>query len=1268
MAAVATLMLARPGVMPASAGFPGPGTGVAGEASGAQDERATFTAVSAGGDHTCGVNTDGRLACWGQDWYGEATPPGGTFQQVSAGHGHTCGVKADGGVACWGWDGDGEATPPEGTFQQVSAGYRHTCGLKADGGVTCWGWDGSVQGTPLGATFQRISAGGWHTCGLKTDGEVACWGSDRNEQAAPPAGTFRQVAAGGYHTCALKTDGSVACWGYDEFGQATPPEGTFRQLSAGGEYTCGVKTDGGVACWGKDDHGEATPQEGTFEQISAGWWHVCGLRTEGGVACWGYDDGGRATPPGGIFRQISAGWHTCGLKTSSGVTCWGLIATPPDGTYQQVSAGWAHTCGLKTDSEVVCWGHDHHGEATPPEGTFRQVSAGGAYTCGLRTDSEVLCWGRDDYGQAAPPGGIFQQVSAGGHHACGLRTDGGVACWGYDDYGQATPPGGTFRQVSAGGNHTCGLKTDGEVSCWGLNDDGQAMPPGGTFQQVSAGQLHTCGLQTDGRVACWGHDWSGTVEPPDIAFQEVSAGGWHACGLKTDGGVVCWGAEARGSVGVDGGQQRSGGDYDADDDGLIEVSNLAQLDAVRHDLDGDGVPADEASRVAYYAAFPDAPAGMGCPADGCTGYELANDLDFGTAAGGPGWQPIGDGSNYFTSTFTATFDGNGRTIANLYINRDDAPHVGLFGHTGPGSVIRDVGLVSVSVSNGMPVVEHGAATGGLVGQSGSLIERSYVTGSVESAVLEGASSTGGLVGANHGTITDSCTTATVSGRGNVGGLVGVNFEVITDSYATGAVSGGDGISVGATVGGLVGENGSGGGISHSHATGDVSSDGPGTAGGLVGTNYGDLTAGYATGSVSESFVGGGLVGGNRYRATIAASYATGGVSVWGNRYSAGGLVGKNGHAGFNHEGRIAASYATGRVSGSSHILSIGGLVGDNSLGDITASYWNTETSGQYGSSGGVGLTTAELQSPILTSGIYAAWNLAWWDFGTSWQYPVLKYLGMSVAAQRGGATSETPVELSKSIQPPIAPAYMDWRWETGQGNFRELVTDFTIHNDVGDWSDGHGYYLILLQNEISGAGFYFGVQTDANRRGKGVIFSRWGTDDLANARWSKTGGWYELGRHEGGFIGVRRSYDWGAADYQIRMAPDGLDSDGEWFGLWITDLTTDETTWIGSLKFPLRNGTATFRPDASATIELYGGPRIRPIDTPEWHLDVKPPVGDGIPAVWGFSSYPFDTSENALPNSDVWYDPDEGAVHLRIGGRTKRETPAVDRIDLATAP
>jgi alpha-tubulin suppressor-like RCC1 family protein len=31
--------------------------------------------VSAGGYHTCGVQTDGTVACWGDETYGQAGPP-----------------------------------------------------------------------------------------------------------------------------------------------------------------------------------------------------------------------------------------------------------------------------------------------------------------------------------------------------------------------------------------------------------------------------------------------------------------------------------------------------------------------------------------------------------------------------------------------------------------------------------------------------------------------------------------------------------------------------------------------------------------------------------------------------------------------------------------------------------------------------------------------------------------------------------------------------------------------------------------------------------------------------------------------------------------------------------------------------------------------------------------------------------------------------------------------------------------------------------------
>ena len=65
--------------------------------------------------------------------------------------------------------------------------------------------------------------------------------------------------------------------------------------------------------------------------------------------------------------------------------------------------------------------------------------------------------------------------------------------------------------------------------------------------------------------------------------------------------------------------------YDTDGDGLIEISNLEQLYAIRHDPDGDGyVGADGAAD--YVAAFPTAFEEYVC--QDCSGYELTRSLDF----------------------------------------------------------------------------------------------------------------------------------------------------------------------------------------------------------------------------------------------------------------------------------------------------------------------------------------------------------------------------------------------------------------------------------------------------------------------------------------------------------------------------------------------------------------------------------------------------------------------------------------------------------------
>ncbi len=416
-------------------------------------------------------------------------------------------------------------------------------------------------------------------------------------------------------------------------------------------------------------------------------------------------------------------------------------------------------------------------------------------------------------------------------------------------------------------------------------------------------------------------------------------------------------------------------DYDEDNDGLIEIRTLAQLNAMRWDMLAFGQEVinnkwQPIANVDYWAAFPYAIDGMGCPtANGCSGYELAADLDFDTNGNGyidedddywnngAGWESF-PSTRHFALKYalsridrSAPFEGNGHTIANLYggslfsVNYDTISNVALSGVyfvkvddngnavmqdcgplvcdnkgiitgvTASGKAWGSGGLVGtnsgiISNSTADVVVVGGAIVGGLVGDNSGTISESNAGGTVEG--IGYSSGVGGLVGYNGGNITNSTASGEVSGWGQVGGLVGKSNGPISGSTASGDVSVPPECDTDndCNVGGLVGLN-DGYSITDSMASGDVS--GHENIGGLVGLQLlGEIIGCEASGAVFGIHDVGGLVGDNR--STIKDSVATGTVS---GENQIGGLVGLN-------NGNISRSEARGAVSG---IEYIGGLVG-----------------------------------------------------------------------------------------------------------------------------------------------------------------------------------------------------------------------------------------------------------------------------------------------------------------------------------------------------
>ena len=110
--------------------------------------------VFAGRSHTCGMDVDGGVQCWGQNNYGQVSDaPSGTFVQVSAGYYHNCGIDSSGSIECWGGDNYDQSSPPTGTFAQVSTGRTHSCAIDMVGSVQCWGGSSSYL-TTLPSDFQ----------------------------------------------------------------------------------------------------------------------------------------------------------------------------------------------------------------------------------------------------------------------------------------------------------------------------------------------------------------------------------------------------------------------------------------------------------------------------------------------------------------------------------------------------------------------------------------------------------------------------------------------------------------------------------------------------------------------------------------------------------------------------------------------------------------------------------------------------------------------------------------------------------------------------------------------------------------------------------------------------------------------------------------------------------------------------------------------------------------------------------------------------------
>lgn len=241
-----------------------------------------ISAISAGGNFTVAVDSQGQLWSWGLNSYGQL------------GRTTTSTDKSPGKIVL-----DKSSSPK---IVDISAGENHVLAVDESGNVWAWGYSFYGQlGKKTDSYFSPIpekiadldnvaavAAGKDHSVALKKDGTVWAWGRNTygqlglgdsaNENVKPKQVTglsdIIEIAAGDDHTLALKQDRtSLLAWGRNITGQLgdggyenklTPflvkGVSNIRSVAAGDNHTIIVKDDGTVWQWGRNTSGIQTSQ------------------------------------------------------------------------------------------------------------------------------------------------------------------------------------------------------------------------------------------------------------------------------------------------------------------------------------------------------------------------------------------------------------------------------------------------------------------------------------------------------------------------------------------------------------------------------------------------------------------------------------------------------------------------------------------------------------------------------------------------------------------------------------------------------------------------------------------------------------------------------------------------------------------------------------------------------------------------------------------------------------------------------------------------
>ena len=595
---------------------------------------ASYKYVGAGDDHACGLGSDDRVYCWGRQANGrvglgvlsgsDVTSPQlislgqgpATYTQLSVGGEHTCGLASDGDVYCWGRGGShrlgnastsdrdaphrisvGESPGPPYKFV-YAGGAVNTCVIASDDKLYCAGNGGDGQigdgdgGTAQTLTqvdnlvgpneFYTVATDQDKTCGIAFDNQLYCWGEDtsvfeagvslRKDRFSPLIVQNGENLNGLWGapdaaSILLKSTGilsSPMTVSYSASGSATSPNDYV--LLGAGEITFNAGTDSTARLVDIIDdllvEGDETftvsihsPSTGTLDaQVTH---TVTIIDNDAGSGLMIHDvaavgEGSNAefivSLIGSPGADVEFSWRTfdgTALEANSdyAATTIPIAVTIPNGqSHVTISvAATQDSAHELTENFYVSLSGVSTIVSVTDDQALANITDDDPLTLSLVSSGQSV---REEISQFRDIQDLRKTLGLGAQHSCAISESGNIYCWGEGNNNRLgtgsttdrTSPkqvligqsDGLFKEVDGGDNFTCAIHHDDTLYCWG---------------EAGGGRLGT-GNQTDRSTpyASVNGDSPGT-------WKSISTHAEHSCGIASDDAVYCWGDGDYGRLG-----------------------------------------------------------------------------------------------------------------------------------------------------------------------------------------------------------------------------------------------------------------------------------------------------------------------------------------------------------------------------------------------------------------------------------------------------------------------------------------------------------------------------------------------------------------------------------------------------------------------------------------------------------------------------------------------------------------------------------------------